>query len=95
METFDFKWWIMGIALGMWMFPILLRITNQRAKRLGQELHSFQGSLRSLLDQQSLPVIVDIDQNGSHQRGATHRARQTCHARLARSPRPARPRDMA
>ena len=49
-ETFDFKWWITGIAFGLWLFPILLLITYQRAKRIGQELHSFQGGLRSLVE---------------------------------------------
>jgi hypothetical protein len=61
-ESFDFKWWLTGIAFGLWLFPLLLLITYQRARRTGQELHSFQGGLRQLLAKQAIPVIVDIDQ---------------------------------
>jgi hypothetical protein len=61
-EKFDFKWWITGFALGLWLFPILLLITYQSAKRAGQQLHDFQGVLRSILANQTLPIIVDIDQ---------------------------------
>lgn len=61
-ETFDFKWWITGCAFGLWLFPIMLLITYQRAKRTGQELHSLLGGLRGLLANQALPVTVDVDQ---------------------------------
>jgi hypothetical protein len=61
-ESFDFKWWLTGIAFGVWLFPILLLITYQRTKRMSQELHSFKGGLRRLLANQAIPVIVDIDQ---------------------------------
>ena len=61
-EKFDFKWWITGLALGLWLFPILLLITYQSAKRAGQQIRDFQGVLRSILANQTLPIIVDIDQ---------------------------------
>jgi hypothetical protein len=61
-EKFDFKWWITGFAFGLWLFPILLLITYRRAKRAGQDLHDFQGVLRSILANQTLPILVDIDQ---------------------------------
>jgi hypothetical protein len=62
LESFDFKWWVTGAAFAVWLFPILLFITYQRAKGIGQELHRFQGGLRHLLADRALPVIVDIDQ---------------------------------
>jgi hypothetical protein len=62
LESFDFKWWVTGIAFGLWSFLILLLITYQRAKGIGQELRRFQGGLRSLLAHRAIPVIVDIDQ---------------------------------
>lgn len=61
-EKVDFKWWITGFALGLWLFPILLLITYLSAKRTGEQLHDFQGVLRSILARQTLPIIVDIDQ---------------------------------
>jgi hypothetical protein len=61
-ETIDFKWWVTGSMLGLWLFPILLLITYLRAKRAGEELHDFQGVLRGILANQTLPIIVDIDQ---------------------------------
>jgi hypothetical protein len=61
-EKFDFKWWITGLALGLWLFPILLLVTYQRAKRAGQQLHDFRGVLRSILANRTLPIVVDIDQ---------------------------------
>jgi hypothetical protein len=61
-ELFDFKWWIIGFASGLWLFPILLLITYHRAKRAGHEVHNLQGVLRRILADQTIPVIVDIDQ---------------------------------
>jgi hypothetical protein len=61
-EKVDFKWWITGFALGLWLLPILLLITYLNAKRVGQLLHDFQGVLRSILANRTLPIIVDIDQ---------------------------------
>jgi hypothetical protein len=61
-ETVDFKWWVTGSMLGLWLLPILLLITYLRAKRAGEELHDFQGVLRGILANQTLPIIVDIDQ---------------------------------
>jgi hypothetical protein len=61
-EQVDFKWWLTGFALGLWLFPILLLSTYLGAKRAGEELHDFQGVLRGILANQTLPIIVDIDQ---------------------------------
>ena len=61
-EKVDFKWWIAGSVLVLWLFPILLLVTYLRAKRAGEELHDFRGVLRSILANQTLPIIVDIDQ---------------------------------
>src|SRR5512138_3512106 len=48
LESFDFKWWLTGLAFVLWLFPILLLITYLRTRRMGQELHRFKGGLRQL-----------------------------------------------
>jgi hypothetical protein len=61
-EVFDFKWWITGLAFGLWLIPISLLITYRIAKRAGQELRDFKGILRRILADRALPIVVDIDQ---------------------------------
>lgn len=61
LETFDFRWWLVGIASVGWLLPILLVITWRRAKEAGIEVDKLRARVRELLEGSAIPIKVDID----------------------------------
>jgi len=61
-ETFNFKWWLVALAAGFWLFPIGLAVTWRRAKAAGLEIDQLRHKVRDLLEGRFIPVKVDIDE---------------------------------
>ncbi len=61
LETFNFKWWLVGIATALWLLPIVLVVIYRAAVRAGLEVDQLRATLRGILEDRALPIKVDID----------------------------------
>lgn len=59
-ETFDFKWWFTGIAVVIWLLPVVLVIVWRRAAEAGVELARIRELLEAALKDRFIPVTVDV-----------------------------------
>jgi len=61
LESYDFKWWLVAVALILWIVPIVLVITWRNAKRAGLEVATVKAHVREMLEGRSFPVMVDVN----------------------------------
>lgn len=61
LETFDFKWWFTGIALVLWLLPILLVFLWRRTSEAGLEAARIRTLLETALKDRYIPVTVDVE----------------------------------
>lgn len=60
LETYNFKWWFTGIALAIWLLPIVLVVVWRRAADAGSELARIRDLVETVLKDRYLPVTVDV-----------------------------------
>jgi hypothetical protein len=61
LEVYDFKWWILSAASLAWLFPIAGVVAFASAKAAGLDRERLRAVVRELLEDKSIPVIVDVD----------------------------------
>jgi hypothetical protein len=62
LETFNFKWWLLGLGFLLWVLPIAVAVTWRRTKAAGVEIDLLREKVLELLENRSIPVTVDIDE---------------------------------
>lgn len=60
-ETFDFKWWFTGLALAVWLLPIVLVVLWRRGSETGLELARIRPLAEAVLKDRFIPVSVEVN----------------------------------